>query len=95
MGAYDVPLESVILFVSILLIYFAYQFHKNGGEAFKRPTKMFLVGFILLCASAVFDLLDEFYKNFIVDIAGEVLLIAAFAAFMVTLQYFRGLKNDV
>jgi hypothetical protein len=93
MGTYDIPLESVIILISIILIYFAYKFHKNGGEAFKRPTKMFLIGFVILFISAIFDLLDEFFKHLIIDVAGEIFLIISFVTFILTLKYFKEVKE--
>ena len=86
---YDIPLESIIIVLSIVLIYVAYYFSKRLGAKFKQASNLFFVSFIFLFISSVLDLLDEFYSAFLIDIGGEIGLIITFSLFIFALTKFN------
>ena len=89
MGVYDIPLESIIILVSLILVYLSYKFYKNLDESLNKSGKLFFISFIMLFISSILDLLDEFYGEFIIDIGGEIGLIITFIFFIISLFMFN------
>jgi len=88
---YDVPLESVIIALSMVLVYISYHFSNRLGAKFKQASKLFFMSFIFLFISSILDLLDEFYSAFLVDIGGEIGLIITFSLFIIALTKFNAI----
>jgi hypothetical protein len=91
MGMYDVPLESIIIALSIVLVYVSYYFSKRLGTKFKQASNLFFMSFIFLFISSILDLLDEFYSAFLIDIGGEIVLIITFSLFILALTKFNAI----